>query len=133
MSQENVENVRAGYEQFASTGHFVAENATPDFVWDMSHFHGWPEQTVYNGPEGAETFLREWAAAWDDWELDVEALHDAGDKVVALVRQRGRSKAAGLPVDMYFAQVWTVLDGKQTRMDMYSDPNEALQAVGLAQ
>ncbi len=36
-----------------------------------------------------------------------------------------------MPVDMSFAQVWTVRDGKQTRMDMYSDPEEALQALGL--
>jgi ketosteroid isomerase-like protein len=37
-----------------------------------------------------------------------------------------------MPVDMSFAQVWTLRDGKQTRMEMYSDPNEALKAVGLA-
>ena len=58
-------------------------------------------------------------------------MHDAGDKVVVLVRQRGRSKAAGMPVDMSFAQVWTLRDGKESRMEMYSDPNEALKAVGL--
>jgi hypothetical protein len=30
------------------------ELATPDFVWDMSNFHGWPEQQVYEGVEVAE-------------------------------------------------------------------------------
>jgi ketosteroid isomerase-like protein len=63
----------------------------------------------------------------------VEALHDAGDAVVAVLRQRGRSKAAGMPVEMHLAQVWTLRDGKQSRMEMYSDPNEALRAVGLAE
>jgi ketosteroid isomerase-like protein len=133
MSQENVEIVRRGYEQFASTGRFVIEIAAPDFVWDMSHFHGWPEQKVYEGSEGAQAFLRGWTGAWDDWQLDVEALHDAGEKIVAVLHQRGRSKAAGLPVDMTFAQVWTLRAGKQTRMDMYSDPDEALNAFGLAE
>jgi ketosteroid isomerase-like protein len=132
MSQENVEIVRGGYERFASTGQFVIEIATPEFVWDMSNFHGWPEQALYAGIEGAQSFLREWTATWDDWELEVEALHDAGEKVVVFVKQRGRSKAAGLPVEMTFAQVWSLDDGKQTRMEMYSDPNEALKAVGLA-
>ncbi len=60
MSQENVEIVRGGYEQFATTGQFVTDIATPDFVWDMSSFHGWPEQQVYEGPEGAQTSLRGW-------------------------------------------------------------------------
>jgi hypothetical protein len=32
---------------------------------------------------------------------------------------------------MDFAQVWTIKDGMQTRMRMYSDPDEALGAVGL--
>jgi ketosteroid isomerase-like protein len=36
-----------------------------------------------------------------------------------------------MPVEMSFAQVWTIRDGKQARMDMYSDPAEALAAVGL--
>lgn len=133
MSHENVEIVRGGYQRFRITGQFDAEIATPDFVWDMSNFHGWPEQQVYVGVEGAETFLSDWASAWDDWELELEGLRDAGDKVLALVRQRGRSKGAGMPVDMYFAQVWTLRDGKEARMEMYSDPSEALKAVGLAE
>src|SRR5947209_1346086 len=97
----------------------------------MSNFDGWPEQQVYEGVEGARKFLAEWTAAWDDWELELDALHDAGDTVVALIRQRGRSKVAGMPVDMSLAQVWTLRDGKETRMDMYSDVTEALKAAGL--
>jgi ketosteroid isomerase-like protein len=131
MSQENVEIVRRSYEQFVATGRFVRELASPDFVWDMSNFHGWPEQQAYEGIAGAEAFLRDWAAAWDDWEVELAAVHDAGHRVVGLMRQRGRSKSAGMPVDMSFAQVWTVRDGKQTRMEMFSDRDEALKAVGL--
>jgi ketosteroid isomerase-like protein len=128
---DNLEIVRAAYERFRATGRFVADLTTTDFVWDMSNFRGWPEEQVYAGAEGAEAFLREWTATWDDWELNVEELRDAGEKVVALVRQQGRSRPSGLQVDMSFAQVWTIRDGKQTRMDMYSDPAEALAAVGL--
>ena len=131
MSQENVEVVRHGVERFAATGDFIAERVTADFAWDMSNFHGWPEQQVYEGADGARTFLREWTDAWEDWELEIDALHDAGDRVVALMRQRGRSKANGMPVEMSFAQVWTLRDGKQARMDMYSDRDEALEAAGL--
>jgi ketosteroid isomerase-like protein len=131
MSLENVEIVRGAYERFRATRRVVAELVTPNFIWDMSNFRGWPEQQVYEGPEGAQSFIDEWSGAWDDWELEVDALHDAGERVVALIHQRGRSKANGLPVDMSFAQVWTIKDGKQTRMDMYSDCIEALEAAGL--
>jgi ketosteroid isomerase-like protein len=129
MSRENVEIVRRAYERFATTG--VVAEITPDFVWDMSNFHGWPEQQVYEGAEGARTFLAAWTAVWDEWALEIDAVHDAGDKVVVRLRQRGRSKAAGMPVEMAFAQVWTLCDGKGARMDMYSDPDEALEAAGL--
>jgi ketosteroid isomerase-like protein len=131
MPGDNAALVQEGYERFAASGEFVGDLVTDDFAWDMSHFHGWPEQQVYEGREQAQSFLLEWTGAWDEWELDVDALREAGDKVLALVRQRGRSKTTGAPVEMSFAMVWTIRDGKQTRMEMYSDPAEALQAVGL--
>jgi ketosteroid isomerase-like protein len=40
---------------------------------------------------------------------------------------------SGVAVEMLFAQVWTIRDGKETRMQMYADPAEALKAVGLAE
>lgn len=132
MTQENVEIVRRAYEEFRVTGKFVEGIATPDFIWDMTKFRGWPEQQVYEGIEGARAFLREWTAAWDEWELELDALHDAGEKVVAILRQRGRSKLSGMPVEMSLAQVWTLDQGKQTRVETYSDPTDALESVGLA-
>jgi len=65
-----------------------------------------------------------------DWRLDVLDLVDAGDEVVAVLHQSGTSKTTGLQVDMDFAQLWTVENGKQTYMRMYADPGEALRAAG---
>jgi ketosteroid isomerase-like protein len=133
MSQENVELVRESYERFQATGEFDPEFIDPEFVFDMSTFRGWPGQQEYHGVEGARKFLDEWLEAWDDWELELEELHDAGEQIVAIVRQRGRSKSMGLPVDMTFAQLFTLRDGKQVRMQMYAEPSEALQAAGLSE
>jgi ketosteroid isomerase-like protein len=132
MSEENVEIVRRGLERFLESGEFVAELATDDFTWDMSNYHGWPEQQVYEGIEGARAFLADWIDAWDDWKLEVESLHDAGDKVLVLVSQHGTSKAAGMPVEMHFAQVFTIREGAQSRIEIYSDRDEAFAAVGLS-
>jgi ketosteroid isomerase-like protein len=131
MSEENVQIVRRGYSEFLKTGTFVREMYASDFVWDMSHYDGWPEQQVYQGVEAAERFMHEWTSAWVDWELQIDELLDAGDKVVALVRQRGRSKLTGIRVEVSLAKIWTLLDGKNSRMDMYSDVGDALAAVGL--
>ncbi len=132
MSERNVEIVRQGFEHFRRTEDFLEEVIAPGFVWDMSTFRGWPEQKTYQGIEGAREFVRTWLDAWDEWELDLEGLHDAGDRVVAILRQHGRSKSTGLEVDMTFAQVFTIEGGRQTRMQMYADPAEALEAAGLS-
>jgi ketosteroid isomerase-like protein len=132
MSRENVEIIRVGYEDFRETRDFRTEVMDPEFVWDMSTFRNWPEQRTYPGIAGARQFMSDWLEAWDAWELEVESIQDAGDdKVVSILRQHGRSKATGLAVDMRFAQVWTLREGKQVRMQMYADPAEAFEALGL--
>ena len=129
MSQENVEIIRRGYEQFEATGEIRAH---PDLVWDVSNL-GWPDQQIYLGPEGGMQFNAEWAAAWDDWELEAQDYIDAGERVVVILNQRGRSKATGIPVEMRFAQVWTLRDGQGIRMELYASVEEALEAVGLSE
>ncbi len=129
MSQENVEAMRRGYERFVATGEIRAH---PDLVWDVSKL-GWPGQQIYSGPEGANQFNAEWADAWDDWEFAPEDYIDAGEYVVVIVNQRGRSKATGVPVEMRFAQVWSFRDGQAIRMQMYASVDEALEAAGLSE
>ena len=134
MSQENVEIVRRGYEHFLATGDFLAEIIHADFVWDMSTFRGWPERQSYPGIDGAREFIADWVEAWDDWQIEVEDHIDAGeDRVVTIIRQQGRSKATGVPVDMHFGQVWTIRDGQQHRAEIYASPEEALEAAGLSE
>ena len=86
---------------------------------------------MYEGVAGMEAFLTDWTSAWDGWRLELEELHDAGDMVVAVVRQHGRSKLTGMELDMPFAQVWSFRDGLRARMEMYSDVDEAMRAAGL--
>ena len=57
----------------------------------------------------------------------------SGERVVAIVNQRGRSKATGVPVDMRFAQVRSLRDGLAFRMQMYGSVEEALEAAGRPQ
>ena len=128
MSQENLEIIRRGYEHFEATRQIRAH---PDLVWDVSNL-GWPDQQVYRGPEGAMQFNAEWADAWHDWEIEPEEYIEAGERVVVVINQRGRSKATGIPVDMRFAQVWTLRDGQGIRMQMYASVEEALEAAGLS-
>lgn len=131
MSQDNVALVAKGWQHFLSTGRPPHAILAPDFVWDMSTYRGWPEQPLYQGRDGMQRFLDDWSGAFDDWTIELEALHDAGEKVVCVCHQTGRAKVTGVPVDMRFAMVFTVDDGLETRMEMYADPAEAFAATGL--
>lgn len=131
MSRDRVETVRRIYEHVAATRELPPAPFAPDFVWDMSTFRGWLERPVYNGIEGAMDFLDDWIGVWDDWEVKVEELHDADDRVVAVAWQHGGAEETGVPLEMRFGQVWTFSGEQVIRTETYADPAEALAAVGF--
>ena len=131
MSQENVEIVRSAYEHFQATGNLQLEFMAPEIVWDMSKYAGWVERTVYHGVDGAHELVEDWTEVWDEWHVELDALLDAGDRVVVIIQQRSRSQFSQRPVNRSLAQVWTMREGKVVRMDGYSTPGDALRACGL--
>ncbi|HXB14843.1 MAG TPA: nuclear transport factor 2 family protein [Solirubrobacteraceae bacterium] len=131
MGETNAQIVEAAYKRFEQLGSPESTLVGPGFVWDMTHMASWPEQRLFEGRDGMLQFLAEWTASWEDWRLEVDAIHERGDKVVALCHQHGRSKASGLEVEMVFAQVWTMRDGQYRRMEMYSDIDNAFADAGI--
>ena len=134
MSTENVEIVRSRIQRFIATGELNEDWYTDDFVWDMSTFRGWPEKQQYHGLAGIREFLSGWLEAWDDWRMELTAVHGAEDgRVVTIARQFGKSKSSGLDATMDFAQIWTLEESRYARMQMYANPDEALEAAGLSE
>jgi ketosteroid isomerase-like protein len=77
-------------------------------------------------------FFREWSEPWDDLELDWE-IHEAGpDRALAIIDMRGRGRASGVPAEMRVGQLWSLLDGRIVRMEMYFDVDDARRVAGLA-
>lgn len=134
MSQANVAIVRRLQEHFIATSELPEELFAPAFVWDMSTFRDWPEQKFYEGAQGLGAFLGDWTSVFSGWELKIDAYHDAGEKVVVVGVQYGRSDlGGGLPLEAWFGLIYTVHDDLLTRGEAYADPAEALKAVGLAE
>ncbi len=129
MSQENVERVRESYE-------FVDREHEPDF--DLLHpdiqWHtraDLPDSGTYRGPDGVATLMAEWWGTFDELHVDVEELIDARDRVVAVLRLRGRVRGSTQEVDMSETHVLTMRDGKVTEIREYPTKVEALKALGL--
>jgi ketosteroid isomerase-like protein len=132
MSQESMEVVRRGFEAWdrqdyeAAAAHF-----SPDVEIDASERVLNP--AVYRGMDGAMRFRDEIAETWEEFHVEIEDMLPAGDEVVVLVHSTGQGRASGAQVDSRAAWVVAVVDGKVSRMRLYRDREEALEAARPAE
>jgi ketosteroid isomerase-like protein len=131
MSQENVEIVRANLEEFVRTRRPTATQS-PDFVWDLTNYEGWPDKAVYAGQDEWMAFVENWMEPFDDWTMEIEEILDAGDdRVAVILLQRGTLKGSTQAVEMRYGSVYWVEEGTIVRADAYSPAERALAAVGI--
>jgi ketosteroid isomerase-like protein len=134
MSREDVELVRLAWDAW-SRGDLDGVFAVfaEDVVFDTTHIQDWPE-TEAVGHAGFRRFLTEWLEVWDAFEVGVDEIIAAPDgRVVALFWQRGRGRQSGLGMDVKWAQIATISEGKAVRLEMYDSRDEALKAAGLSE
>jgi len=128
MSEENVEIVRRMHEAYFR-GDF--ENAMSAFAEDVV----WQDQHgTYHGHEGVARSTARWSSAWEDLHQEVDDILDTdGDDVVLLLRQSGRGKGSGAPVESVFGWIYTITGGRISRVRLFPDANQALKAAGLSE
>src|SRR4051812_13562647 len=118
MSQENVEIVRRIYDAVARRDsdtpfEFYAE----DILWDMSNMKraAFFTEPVVHGHEGVRQGWRETLAAFGEVDFEVMELLDAGDHVLAQLREQVVGRTSGAPVETVHTAVWELAGGKVTR------------------
>jgi ketosteroid isomerase-like protein len=130
MSRDPVEMLDRAYQLVWHEGDLEAAFAgvSPDFEWIVP---GHPEGTVRLGPGGVIAFFREWLEPWADVHVEWELHPVDAERVLAVTVQRARGRGSGVPVELRFAQLWTVRDGRATRMVLYMDVEKGFAAAGL--
>ena len=133
MSRENVEIVRRYLAAYDSGGlDVVAEFWHPDIEWRA--VEGYIDDVgVIRGPDGMRQYYEQWEEPFDAIRIEIEELIETGDQVVAVVRSVGRMKDSDAEIDIRYAVVISVRDGKIARGREYSTRQEALEAVGLSE
>src|SRR5688572_12628270 len=137
MSEENVELVRRLLDMFANRDHEgVFAFYDPEIEWDATHLRAAGLDDlggVYHGHDGVRTYWRRWLQAWSDLEFQVQDVLDAGDEIVALIRnQRQWGRRSGIAVEMPpYGLVFTIRGGKVVRWRSFRDQQSALEAAGL--
>jgi ketosteroid isomerase-like protein len=75
--------------------------------------------------------MSRWLGIFSDYSREVEALIDAGDEVIAVIRLRGKGRGSGAPIEGRVAQIWTFRNGKVVRYRDFPNKANALSAAGL--
>jgi uncharacterized protein len=130
MSEENVEIVRRMYDAFHSgDADGALAHFDPDVVVDASKAR--PDGGRGQGREQLNVIVAAWMGTWDEWWEEIEEMRDLGSQVLVLSVQRGRGKGSGVEVEARYALLYDVHGGKITRLVMYADQAQALEAAGL--
>ena len=142
MSQENVELVRGWYRALDRT--LSAYAKTPGRIEDAPFidevFAQLDEEVEWRWPLSPESFrgragllqaAADWLEAVDDWQIEVEEVLDAGERVVSGQNVRAQGKGSGAPSDQHVYTVFSFRDRRILRMEDYLDRGEALKAAGL--
>lgn len=133
MSDANVQIVRRVYDALGEPGADVTALWDPDVEFDVSR-DVWGAVVGgghYRGVEGVRAWMLDLYAAWEQLDIDVEELIDAGDDVVAVIRVAGRGRVSGLEVEYRPAGVWTIRDGRIVRVVWFVERADALEAAGI--
>jgi uncharacterized protein len=131
MSQENVEIVRRAFEAFNQGDPDLAVAAlAPDCEYIPSG--AVPDATeTYRGPEGYKRFMRWLLDEFDDVQVDINEIIEAGDRVMISLTSRGRGRRSGVETNWAIWQVWTLRDGRVLRGEGFTSREDAVEAVGL--
>ncbi len=121
MSEENVEIVRGGYDDFNSGNIAGVLGRLEENVEWIEPGGGNAPAGTFNGPDavGSEVFPRV-QENFDEFVCQPTEFTDEGDRVIATGRFTGKNKS-GSELDATFEHVWELRDGKIVRLENQVD------------
>jgi ketosteroid isomerase-like protein len=125
-----VEVVRAHIEAFGQDAPRALALLDPSVVLDNSRGPSLDTELAC-GRDGVANVIRRYVGAFENYSFEAERLTDLGSgAVLAVVTETGSGKTSGVPVRRSFVTLYSVLDGKITRITMFPSEGDALAAVG---
>jgi ketosteroid isomerase-like protein len=132
MSQENVEVFLMANDAYNAGDIDTMLNfyaADIEAIPDSSVF---PEAEQLHGLGAFRAWLHEIAKAWDSVRWEIKEARAAGpDRVLVRGDWGGTGHGSGVSIASNFSGVFTVRDGRITRVEFFRDHDEALAAAGL--
>lgn len=86
-----------------------------------------PGGGTFHGHDGAAHYLEQLLGAFDSHTLAVVRLIEQNGRVIAALHHEFRAQGSDAAITLDDAHVWTVVNGRATRIEMYLDLDAALQ------
>jgi ketosteroid isomerase-like protein len=129
VSSENLEIVQRGFEAFNERGvegivpmiHPEFEATTPPNLAS--------EPDTYRGPDGIRRWFDSFDEVMDQIRWDAHGFQQVGEQVVVEFTLRARGKTTGLDFGQEAVMVWSLRDGKATRVELFETLDAAMAAA----
>jgi ketosteroid isomerase-like protein len=132
MSSSNVELIRSLTQSWNESADPGLDAYHEDAEFDFGGW-GFDFSGSFRGREVIGRMVGDVEQTWEEIKVEPVEFIDAGDKVVLSGRFLLRQRGTGLQVRDSGSCVYTLLDGKIARVELYRDHEQALQAAGVKQ
>jgi ketosteroid isomerase-like protein len=131
MSQENSDNLRAFWERWNTSEAPDMSLLDPDVTYEDTILPDHVGET-YRGPEGVARAVARWFEPYAEITISLERIVGEGDWLVSIHRVRTKARHTGIEFESPLAYLWTLREGKVIRFKSFWEPEQALEAAGLA-
>ena len=133
MSQADIEMLRSEYQAMSRkdwadlfrAAHPRFELKTPDRNLALSG--------VFSGAERGRRVFEDFFEPFDAVTVEPEAFFEGDGQIVVFFLQRSKPKGSNAFVEARAAHIWTIRDGKATRLEIFPQREKALEAAGLSE
>ncbi|HEX6652819.1 MAG TPA: nuclear transport factor 2 family protein [Thermoleophilaceae bacterium] len=135
MSQENVEIIREMFAIVNERGVKAATDSLGDMLapeFSLEEAAEVPDPASYTGRDAFIANMAKLEESFEELRLEPVEVVDLGEKIIVVVSMSGRGRGSGAAVQMTFAQLWLLRDGKAVSLRDYATREEALEGAGAA-
>ena len=76
-----------------------------------------PDKDVHRGRDAVRAYVEGWIDAFSDLQIHMEEASLSDDQVRTVIRLTGEGAASGTPLDDRVGFVWTLRDGRVTKVE----------------
>jgi ketosteroid isomerase-like protein len=127
VSQADVDLIRGGFDTFADDGLDAILRLMDPEIELLTPAN--PDMQRGTGHEGVRRSLNSMLEMFEYWNVEALEFVDLGEHIVVSVCQYARGRGSGVTLESKSAWMFTMRDGKATRLALFHDKAEAIASL----